>query len=189
MKIKRSTDGIFRRALRTVLSLTVICVCVALAVSVSYSLTRDKIEEQRIATERAAIASVFDSAGISYKALEGAPDTVNAVYEVYSIDGALLGRAVSVSPSGFGGNIDMIVGIGPDSELIGVNITALSETPGLGSRVADDGYLAQYAGQSGTLTLGVEVDAVSGATISSRSVLAGVNRATAALVEMGLAGQ
>lgn len=174
------------KILRIAFSLTMICVCVALAVSLSYALTRDKIEEKRIATERAAIAAVFGRDDIGYRALEGTPDDVTAVFEVTDADGNVFGYAVSVSPSGFGGNIDMIVGIGTDGKITGVNITALSETPGLGSRVNDANYLSQYNGTGGKLTLGSDIDAISGATISSRSVLAGVNRALAAVDTMGL---
>lgn len=184
MNIKSET--MLRRTLRIALSLTVICICVALAVSVSYTLTRDKIEEKRIATERAAISAVFEADGIEYRSLDGAPDTVSAVFEVSSASGDILGWAVSASPSGFGGNIDMIVGIGHDGKIVGVNITALSETPGLGSRVNDANYLSQYIGISGKPALGTDVDAISGATISSRSVLSGVNRALAAVVGMEL---
>ncbi len=184
---KEDGGSAVRQILRIVLSLTVICICVALAVSASYSLTRDRIEEQRLNTERAAIGAVFNTESISYKPLENAPGDVSAVFEVSASDGAVCGWAVSVSPSGFGGNIDMIVGIAPDGTLVGVNITALSETPGLGSRVNDEGYLSQYAGLSGgKLSLGTDVVAISGATISSRSVLAGVNRALGAVESMGL---
>ena len=179
------------KILRIAFSLTMICVCVALAVSLSYALTRDKIEKKRIATERAAIAAVFGRDDIGYRALEGTPDDVTAVFEVTDADGNVFGYAVSVSPSGFGGNIDMIVGIGTDGKITGgkitgVNITALSETPGLGSRVNDANYLSQYNGTGGKLALGSDIDAISGATISSRSVLAGVNRALAAVDTMGL---
>lgn len=184
---KKDSGSAVRGTLRIVLSLTVICICVALAVSASYSLTRDRIEEQRLNTERAAIAEVFATEGINYRPLENAPGDVSQVFEVSAPDGAVCGWAVSVSPSGFGGNIDMIVGIATDGTLVGVNITALSETPGLGSRVNDAGYLSQYAGLGGgQLSLGTDVDAVSGATISSRSVLAGVNRALGAVSSMGL---
>lgn len=186
---ENKNDGsLLRRTLRITLSLTVICICVALAVSASYSLTRDRIEQKRLETERAAIAEVFGKDGISYKPLENVPSDVSAVFEVATPGGGVCGWAVSVSPSGFGGNIDMIVGVSADGTLVGVNITALSETPGLGSRVNDPGYLSQYAGLGGKLALGRDIDAVSGATISSRSVLAGVNRALEAVSSMGLVG-
>jgi electron transport complex protein RnfG len=67
--------------------------------------------------------------------------------------------------------------------LIGVEIISLSETPGLGSRVDDAEYLAQYSGMSVNKVpaLGEDVDAISGATISSRAVLSGVQKALNAL--------
>ena len=71
-------------------------------------------------------------------------------------------------------------------EIYGAERAALSETPGLGSRVNDANYLSQYNGTGGKLALGSDIDAISGATISSRSVLAGVNRAFAAVDTMGL---
>ena len=87
------------KILRIAFSLTMICVCVALAVSLSYALTRDRIEEKRIATERAAIAAVFGRDDIGYRALEGTPDDVTAVFEVTDADGNVFGYAVSVSPA------------------------------------------------------------------------------------------
>ena len=75
----------------------------------------------------------------------------------------------------------MVVGISADHKIVGVSITALSETPGLGSRVADRSYLDGYAGLYGMIKLGDGIDAISGATISSRSVLTGVNRALEAV--------
>ena len=119
-----------KRIIRIVASLTVVCICVALAVSASYSLTRDRIEEQRLETERAAIAAVFGADDITYRTLEDVPSDVSAIFEVSDRDGNVCGYAVSVSPSGFGGNIDMIVGIAADGRMVGVNITSLSETPG-----------------------------------------------------------
>lgn len=175
--------------LRMVLSLTVICVCVALLLSVVHALTEDKINENLAEAERAGIIRVFGFDDISYSPLSGTPDTVNAVYEVRR-GGDLIGWCVTVSPNGFGGNIDMVVGIGTGGKIVGVTITALSETPGLGSRVSEESYLGGYAqlDAAAPLVLNSDVDAISGATISSRSVLAGVNRATEAVRGMGLLG-
>lgn len=174
-----------RRMLRTVVSLTVICLCVALLLSVVNALTADKIAENLKGIEKEAIIEVFGNENIEYTLLENIPDTVSAVYTV-TLDGSPLGWCVTVSPSGFGGNIDMVVGVSPDGNIAGVAITALSETPGLGSRVADRNYLAAYTGLGTALKLNADVDAITGATISSRSVLSGVNTATGALVTMGL---
>ncbi|MCQ2428035.1 MAG: FMN-binding protein [Clostridia bacterium] len=173
--------------LKPVISLTVICLTVGLLLSVVNVLTADKIAENLSAAEKAAVEKVF-GAGVEYSRTEGAPDTVDTVYRVTS-DGEMRGYCVTVSPNGFGGNIDMVVGVASDGKIIGVAITALSETPGLGSRVNDDGYLSGYNGHSGQLALGTDVQAISGATISSRSVMSGVNTALGALASMGLVGE
>ncbi len=173
-------------AMKPVVALTVICSCVAAVLVGVNMLTSAKIEENLDAAERAAVCEVFgDEAAVPEK-IEGAPDTVNKVCRVTK-DGQLLGWSVSVSPDGFGGSIDMVVGIGTDGRITGVAITSLSETPGLGSRVAEKSYLEGYDGKSGKLVLKKDVDAISGATISSRSVLAGVNAALSAAEQMGLA--
>ena len=69
-----------------------------------------------------------------------------------------------------------------------MTIVSLSETAGLGSRVNDAAYLAQYIGKGGSLVFKTDIDGITGATISSKAVLAGVNMAMTALETMGLAG-
>ena len=71
----------------------------------------------------------------------------------------------------------LMVGFYSDRSIAGVQILSHSETPGLGAKASDAAYLAQYQGKSGTLSLGEDIDAVSGATISSRAVLSGVTAA------------
>jgi electron transport complex protein RnfG len=178
-----------RRMAWMVLCLTVICASVALILSLVNVLTRDKIAENLKMAEETAIGKVWQEVAgdgeLAYSSLDGAPESVSAVYKV-TVSGELVGFCVSVSPSGFGGNIDMIVGVDPEGRVVGVEITALSETPGLGSKVGEASFLERYRGKSGTIVLGVDVDAISGATISSRSVTDGVNRALFALGEMEL---
>jgi len=175
-----------KQYLKPVISLTLICLTVGLLLSVVNILTKEKIDENLAGAEKIAVTGVFGD-NIDYSELENAPDSVGKVYKVTS-GGELLGYCVTVSPSGFGGNIDMVVGVGTDGKIIGVAITALSETPGLGSRVNDDVYLSGYKGLSGKIVLGQGVEAISGATISSKSVLSGVNTALEAVASMGLTG-
>ena len=98
------------------------------------------------------------------------------MYEVLEGD-RVVGYCVELASPGFGGDISMTVGFEADGRILGVSIVSLSETPGLGSRVQEAAYLDQYRGQSGPLTLGEDIDAIAGATISSRAVTDGVNRA------------
>ena len=102
------------------------------------------------------------------------------VYTVYNGE-TLIGYCVESASAGFGGDVALMVGYGADRALLGVSVIAHSETPGLGAKVAESAFLDQFKGQSGALVLGEGVDAVSGATISSRAVTNAVNLATEAL--------
>jgi len=101
--------------------------------------------------------------------------------------GGTVGYCVKVEPSGFGGKISMMVGITSDGEISGVKITSMSETPGLGAKANGD-WINQFKGKSGNLSViksgtakDDEVNAISGATITSKAVTEGVNIASSAV--------
>jgi electron transport complex protein RnfG len=79
----------------------------------------------------------------------------------------------------------MMVGIDKTGNVIGISIISHAETPSLGAVAAEDNaageaFRSQFAGLSGTLAVskdGGTVDAISGATITSRAVVEGVNAA------------
>lgn len=165
--------------LRIALPLFIITASCALLLAVVNGFTAQRIEDNAAKAKSEAISSIFTGCDPETPELDGEFEApVNAVYEVYT-NGALDGWCVSVSPKGFGGGIDMMVGITAEKKIAGVKIIDHSETPGLGARTDDDIYLSQYDGLSGKLTLTDDVDAIAGATISSRAVLAGVNAALA----------
>ena len=151
-------------------ALTAIAVSAALLLSAVNMITRDRIEANRQAVVMEAVRAIFpDSDG--YEEYDGEfSDTVKTVYTVGD------SYCVTVTPNGFGGEIEMMVGIDTDGTVVGIRILEMSETPGLGTKV-DGEYLNGYTGLSGSLTLGRDIDAVSGATVSSKAVLAGVNAA------------
>lgn len=91
----------------------------------------------------------------------------------------------------FGGEIQMIVGVDKDLRITGVDLTTLAETPGLGAKADEDEFKNQFKGKSGELTVvksgakDSEIQAISGATISSKAVTEGVNNATKAAQVLG----
>jgi electron transport complex protein RnfG len=94
------------------------------------------------------------------------------------------GFCLQVEPMGFGGAITMIVGVDGQGAVLGVEIVELSETPGLGAKADDVKWLAQYQGASGSLNVVKaatgnpgDITALSGATITSKGVTAGVQTA------------
>jgi len=105
--------------------------------------------------------------------------------------GEAVGYAVeTMSKQGFGGAISLMVGFTPSGEVINVNVLKQTETPGLGTKMADEGnpLLASIQGQQleqkklvgGKLAVrkdGGDVDALTAATISSRAYVDAINRA------------
>ncbi len=96
-------------------------------------------------------------------------------------DGKANAVAYETFGKGFGGDVGIMVGINVETdELLGISVTTHSETPGLGSRAKDDpSFGAQFKGMSIQEPFkvkpdGGQVDAVSGATVTSRGVCAGV---------------
>ena len=90
--------------------------------------------------------------------------------------------ALESAGKGFGGDIGVIVAVNLENDqIVGVGVTTLSETPGVGSRVkSDPSFTAQFKGKSikepfQVKADGGSIDAVSGATVSSRGVCGAVS--------------
>lgn len=108
-------------------------------------------------------------------------------------DGKANTVAYETSGKGFGGDVGIMVGVNLETdELLGIGVTTHSETPGLGARAKDDpSFGAQFRGMSmnqpfKVKTDGGEVDAVSGATITSRGVCAGISESAEFYIKLKL---
>ena len=154
--------------------LLVICLVVAAVVSLVNEVTKKRYAELQEQEKANAMASIFGAETLTYTELG------NGVYALKQGDEPL-GYCVESTTAGFGGDMTLMVGFNSDLAVVGVQILSHSETPGLGARVNDAGYLSQYGGKTGDLALGEDIDAISGATISSKAVLAGVNEAQKSL--------
>ena len=127
-------------------------------------------------------------------AASAAGGTLGAIYEA-QVNGESAGYAVTVSASGSQGTIEMMVGVDAAGAVTGVSVISHSETSGIGTRVVGNeptasgvGVLDQFKGKSaadGTLAVGTNVDAITGATVSTRGIATGVNAALAAVGAMG----
>ena len=91
----------------------------------------------------------------------------------------------STSSDGYGGDVSISVGITKDNIINGIEFLAIAETPGLGMRATEDEFKTQFNGKKGAV-LSVtksgnageaEINAISGATITSRAVTNAVNAA------------
>lgn len=156
--------------------------------AVTYELTKEEIARQRFLQQVRAVQQVIEEASspdyvvkredLAEEAASRFKDVGN-IFEV-NIDGKTVGYAVQVTPKGYGGPISMIVGLTPEGKVTGVRVVEHKETPGLGTNVTEsEEFLTQYEGKdpSSPVEIGTDVDAVSGATISSKGVTAGVRLA------------
>ena len=149
---------------------------------------------QQVLPEMEGSPTVMEVTGEMTAAASGAGATVTEAYEAQA-GGSVIGHALKIVASGSQGNIVMMVGLDAEGAVTGVSIVSNSETSGIGSKVMNNeplasgtGVLDQFIGKSaadGELTVGKNVDAISGATVSSKGVATGVN---AALAVAGLLG-
>lgn len=161
---------------------------VALLLASVNALTADTIKQNEIDALNTALNKVFPDADQFPEVTISETDTtekgiVNA-YTAMDASGKVLGMAVKVAPSGFGGAINMIIGVDADGKVVRAEILSLSETPGLGTKAKEPKFIDQYIGKSGKLKViksgtpsNGEILAITGATISSQAVTTGVNNA------------
>jgi Na+-translocating ferredoxin:NAD+ oxidoreductase subunit G len=107
------------------------------------------------------------------------------VFEARYPDGRAAGWAIKVTGQGYADKIELLLGLDPKAEnLTGIFILGQKETPGLGNKIDEDAWRGQFSGKSTNQPLRVikggasdafTIDAITGATISSRSVTDIVN--------------
>ena len=173
-------------------TLTVIALVVAALLGVVNMVTEGPITAINKANTEKALAAVapegaaFEPVEIS-DAVSSAASAYGTLSEMYTMSTG--GYACKVVASGSQGNIEMIVGVDDTDAVTGVSIVSNAETSGIGSKVMEnqEGVLDQFIGMSGagSLVVNKNVTPISGATVSSKGVTAGVNAALAAVEAMG----
>ncbi len=164
-------------------TLLLISVVVAGLLGLVNHITADKISALTAEKTAASMQEVLPADSYNELSYNGSDANVAKVYEAVGA-----GYVVEVTPSGFGGTIDMVVGVTSDGTVSGVAIVSMSETSGLGANATKESFRSQFVGKSGELAVskdGGEIDALTGATITSRAVTSGVSSALAAVAELG----
>ena len=160
--------------LRLTLTLFLITTIVAGLLGLVNYVTADTIAEQIAQKAENAMRQVLEAD--SYEPLDVPEESaVTAAYRAGD-----RGYVVRVAPNGFGGAIDMMVGVDVSGAVTGVAIVSQSETASLGANCTREDFRAQFTGKTGTLAVskdGGEIEALTGATVTSRAVTEGVNTA------------
>ena len=185
-------NGIFKNTL----ILTIITLVAGIALGVVYEITKDPIAIAQDAAKKEAWQQVFPEASLDdFEPIDVdqavAEEAVNSLGVLASVDEVCkvgdMGYVVTTTDSeGYGGDIQITVGITTDGTVNGVSILSISETAGLGMRATEPKFYEQYQGKQAEKFYvskdggdGEPIDALSGATITSRAMTGAVNTAVA----------
>lgn len=174
--IKKNREDI----LKPVGVLLAICIIIPLALSVTNKVTAKKIAELEAANSKKNMQSLIDAD--NFEECENGEITYYAAIN----GGKTAAYIFTESSKGYGGDVSVMTAIKPDGTVAGVAILDVSgETPGLGQNAAKESFFSQYIGlkkgvsvlKNGAKAENNEVDAVTGATITSTAVTRAVNAA------------
>jgi len=179
------TESTVMYVLRLALTLLIITAVVAAVLAGVNSITAPAIAALKAQKTQEAIELVLPGGGdeIDFPA-------TNLVSKVYASD---TGYAVEVTPGGFDNTITMMVGVDTEGKVLGISIISHTETAGLGAVAAagtpaGEAFRGGFVGKSGSVSVtkdGGEINAITGATITSRAVCVGVNAALECVANMG----
>ena len=180
------TESNVKFILRLALTLLAITAVVAAALAGVNMITAPAIAQLNAQKTQEAIELVLPGGG---EVVENFP-AVDLVSKVYASD---TGYAIEVTPGGFDNTITMMVGVDTEGKVLGISVVSHTETAGLGAVAASgtpagEAFRGQFVGQSGSVSVtkdGGTMDAITGATITSRAVCAGVNAALECVAQMG----
>lgn len=160
------------------LVLTVIATVAAIALAVTNRVTEDPIRQQNMQRSYGALVSMFPEADRFEDISLSDGEELQAAYTVMK-DGQPEGYAASIVSQGYAGPVEIIVGAEKDLTLRGISVggSEFKETEGLGSKAKEPAFTDQFRGKKAPLTLGKDIDGISGATITSTAVVEGVNQA------------
>ena len=184
------------KIIKNTIILTIITLVSGVALGAVYEITKAPIANAQEEAKQEAYKQVFEDAD-SFDALEvDAKEAAEAVKAAGVDDGAEIKEAVeakqggetigyvitATDPNGYGGDIQVSVGIQNDGTVNGIAILSINETAGLGMKASEPEFYEQYSGKqtdhfyvSKDGGEGEQIDAISGATITTRAVTGAVN--------------
>jgi len=182
-----------RSMLKPTISLFVICVAVAAALAFTYLGTKDakslreELETKNTMKEVLPEAEKFESIK-DISALAGSRPDFSIIKDAYKgfKEKSLAGYVFLIENKGYAGIIKISVGIDKTGKITGVKIGENNETPGLGAKAAEEPFISQFKGLTPAEKLKVvkngktkpeEIEAISGATITSKAVVGAVQAA------------
>lgn len=146
------------------------------------SQTAPVIKAGKELTQQEAVKNLLPEAENVIEIKDIAEEKITTVFVTYRED-AYTGSVVKVYPEGYGGSIELLVGVEASGEVSGIQILSHQETPGLGANMLEEDFKGQFQGKMAPLSVSKttpgeqEIEAITGATITSKAVTDGVNLA------------
>ena len=187
-KSKKQLDPRVAYYLRIVGTLFVITTIVSVLLALVNMVTKPIIDELAEQKRLAALSEVMPDA--QYEAVADLPVGVDGLVAMTHAtrDGNSAGYCVQVTTNGFGGAIEMMVGVDENGAITGITFLSMSETAGVGSKAKSEPWFTeQYLDRSGQIAVSkvqadaTHIQAISGATVTSNAVTKGVNNALKAV--------
>ena len=184
----KQNESMVMYVLRLAGTLFLIAAVVAMVLAGVNAVTAPAIAELNAAKTQEAISAVLPG-GFDNEITDFA-DASGIVSKIYQ---GANGYAVEVGPGGFDNTITMMVGIDNEGKVLGISVVSHTETAGLGAVAAAGtpagiAFRDQFVGASGAVTVtkdGGTMDAITGATITSRAICVGVNAALDVVAGLG----
>lgn len=171
----------YKEILSPTITLCVICLIVALLLSATNLVTHNKIDEMNKKTETSSRELVLPGT----KQFE---DSKDQTYAIGKIGTDISGYVFTTKTKSYGGDLSVMTGIDKNGEVTGVVILSISDTPGLGLNAQKETFRNQYkqtAPEKGfevvksAATGDGQIEAMTGATVTSKAVTNCVNQAVA----------
>lgn len=161
------------------LILSLICALASVSLAVVNSITKVRIIAQAEAEEEASLKEVLPEA-THFEPVKSGNDII--YYKAHNKDGKFIGVAFKASAKGYSSIIETMAGLTLDGKITAIKILNQNETPGLGARVTDLSFTGQFANKN---IRGLnEVQAITGATISSKAVIDSVSKKAQEIKEL-----
>ena len=187
-----------KQIIKNTLILTIITLVAGILLGFVYEITKEPIALAKEAAKKEAYqqvmadADTFDALDVDEDAIVSVKDavessgcTINEIVDAKA-NGESIGYVITTTTSeGYGGDIQISVGILKDGTVNGVAILSIGETAGLGMKATEEDFYSQYAGKKveffNVTKTGAsadnEIDALSGATVTSNAMTKAVNSA------------
>ncbi|MGN0155172.1 MAG: RnfABCDGE type electron transport complex subunit G [Lachnospiraceae bacterium] len=183
-------------SIKNTISLMVITVVAGLLLGLVHEITKEPIAQETQRAKEEAYKEVFAEAD-SFTAIEidseklekdleeqGYDASIDEAMQALDKSGNLAGYVLTVTDhEGYGGDIQFAMGVQSDGTVNGISFLSIGETAGLGMKATEDDFKKQFAGKNverfsytkNGASAENEIDALSGATITTNAVTNGVN--------------